>query len=811
MRKMTKWRKPLSLLLTLSMMFSLFSISAFAAEPDDADYVQEETIVEEVVTETEETEPEVPAVTEETEPEVPTETEETEPEVPAETEDETVDAEEPDEGEDPEESEDAEIENASGQLVTGGSIIVDPDLSGSLIGGGSLKPICKHPLTYTVNSNDGTHTGSCSICNTTKTEAHKNIKYTDNEDGTHTGICGVCGAPTEEDVGHTDLVYKANDDGLTHKVTCKSCMALVAENEEHTMEWVVTKEATCEEPGEKVLTCSACGFKGDTEEIDVLAAVAEVNGQKYPTLQAALDAVKAQYSDKANAQTEWTVKLVNNTIECVSIAVVPGPAKAMTLTIDLNGKTITGNGSGPVISVGELTSYAAPVQFIIADSMGTGTVTGGNSDRGGAIYVSSGHTSSKLIINGGNFTGNTAGNGGVISSNYQADVPVVINGGTFTGNTATENGGVVFARTVTINGGTFTGNTAGKGGAIYVVGTGWSADLTLKNAKVYGNKASEYGDDIVFGLTGSYNRATTLDLMNASAMVVAGVDTWLVDGYGLSGETGRVSDTNRVAFDLNEWPNTNKTGKALIALKAGLGHTHTAGEAVEENRVEATYEAPGSYDLATYCEVCGKEMSRETVTIAQLVPAPVTPVTPVDPGNGSSATGSTTSTPTETTNNDNDTPAAPTTPDDPEPEDDDDEIDEQDIPMAAAEAAPAETEPEAAEPEADEEPVTIDEEDTPLATIGESGTKGWSLLNLVLALVTVLMSLMMLASYFKAKSNVNLVSVIPAVFAVVTFMVTSNLSGSMAFADSWTPAMLLYTALNAGVVALAMKKRKENA
>ncbi|MCD7747946.1 MAG: glycosyl hydrolase 53 family protein, partial [Firmicutes bacterium] len=42
---------------------------------------------------------------------------------------------------------------------------------------------------------------------------------------------------------------------------------------------------------------------------------------------------------------------------------------------------------------------------------------------------------------------------------------------------------------------------------------------------------------------------------------------------------------------------------------------HTAGEAVEENHVDATCTTNGSYDSVVYCSVCGDEISRETVTV----------------------------------------------------------------------------------------------------------------------------------------------------------------------------------------------------
>ncbi|MCD7864360.1 MAG: CAP domain-containing protein [Lachnospiraceae bacterium] len=42
---------------------------------------------------------------------------------------------------------------------------------------------------------------------------------------------------------------------------------------------------------------------------------------------------------------------------------------------------------------------------------------------------------------------------------------------------------------------------------------------------------------------------------------------------------------------------------------------HTAGEAVEENKVAVACTKAGSYDSVVYCSVCGEELSRETVTV----------------------------------------------------------------------------------------------------------------------------------------------------------------------------------------------------
>ncbi len=49
---------------------------------------------------------------------------------------------------------------------------------------------------------------------------------------------------------------------------------------------------------------------------------------------------------------------------------------------------------------------------------------------------------------------------------------------------------------------------------------------------------------------------------------------------------------------------------------AALGHT--PGEAVKEDNVDPTCEEDGHYDMAVYCTVCGKELSREKTTVPAL-------------------------------------------------------------------------------------------------------------------------------------------------------------------------------------------------
>ena len=52
----------------------------------------------------------------------------------------------------------------------------------------------------------------------------------------------------------------------------------------------------------------------------------------------------------------------------------------------------------------------------------------------------------------------------------------------------------------------------------------------------------------------------------------------------------------------------------------GYCASHVEGAAVKENNKAATALAAGSYDLVTYCEKCGTEISRKTVTVKKLTP-----------------------------------------------------------------------------------------------------------------------------------------------------------------------------------------------
>ena len=160
--------------------------------------------------------------------------------------------------------------------------------------------------------------------------------------------------------------------------------------------------------------------------------------------------------------------------------------------------------------------------------------------------------------------------------------------------------------------------------------------------------------------------------------------------------------------------------------------------------------------------------------------APVAPVTPVTPR--------TTTTTTVTA------PAATTAPaagdaDEEEPVEEE-VVEEEETPLAEE---PAEEE-------------TITDEETPLA----ESASGWALLNLILAIVTVIGAVVLVIGYFAGYQTIwRLLSLIPAIGGVVAFFLTEDMSLPMAFVDSWTLLMVIIAVVQVVIAVMAMRDKEE--
>lgn len=237
----------------------------------------------------------------------------------------------------------------------------------------------------------------------------------------------------------------------------------------------------------------------------------------YETLQEAVNAAK----------DNETVILLEDVKENVTV-------KDKTITLDLDGYTVTGLGDDSVLTVDQ----GANVTLT-----GNGTITGGDStvwtkgggvsiDNGGSFTLVSGTIkdnqalqygggvsvmSGTFTMTGGTITGNHAGagfsGGGVFLYNYVADksAKLIMTGGTISNNTAANGGGIASAgyllpterELMVISGGTIEGNRAtGYGGGIWFQSamhgteTGELGVARISKVLIQGNSADVNGGGI---------------------------------------------------------------------------------------------------------------------------------------------------------------------------------------------------------------------------------------------------------------------------------------------------------------------------
>ena len=231
------------------------------------------------------------------------------------------------------------------------------------------------------------------------------------------------------------------------------------------------------------------------------------------------------------------------------------PTEVLDVTLDLNGHTITGDGSTIAVVINFGSKNSKECAFTIKDSSGdnSGKITGG---KGGVKVDGSG---SFFYFQGGTITGNhgaTKGGGILVG----AKTKFVMTGGVITGNSVTGNssantgyGGGVLTNYASITGGIITGNTAykgshlqtGRGGGVCteITRTAGYSTLEIADGIVFGNTAENAGDDVMAQGNG-----------NVKFTFVIGTENWYVDGWkgtkagSGGGQTDRYSETSPVAY-----------------------------------------------------------------------------------------------------------------------------------------------------------------------------------------------------------------------------------------------------------------------
>ena len=489
---------------------------------------------------------------------------------------------------------------------------------------------------------------------------------------------------------------------------------------------------------------------------------------------------------------------------------------------------------------------SAPIQAELQNSSIDGNKATG---WGGGIFT---NTGVMLTLNNTSISENEASTAGGLLL-WKGSSAVLTNG-KICSNTA-KNGGGVYATensALRMGSGSISGNTAASsGGGIYADSTSTSQ---LTGGDVYNNHAGTAGDDLYLLST-----ATGTTLLRA-------VDTnWIlsdcshnIDGWYLDGKDARwnADTANAETYYVTNLENQvdgtaivkNDDGSytltSAIALKAAHGlsgytvrylEKDTNKELHEAKRVEnqplGTEVKESAVDISGYDQVAPTQVSitlsadseKNVITFYYTLhrssggntstpepeqkPDPTPTPTPAPPV-------VVPSTPAPTTPVRRITPAAQPTP----------------APTAAPTAQPADSQPAKAE----SEPEVIEDEETPLAPMGGGA---WALVNLILMLLTVLASLLLLLGYLGKKkyakedeygnalhdANGNeiidytrnkkgfwrVASLIPAVAAVIAFVLTENMRLPMIMVDRWTLLMVIIAVVQL-IVAVLCKKKKES-
>ncbi|WP_258106757.1 MBG domain-containing protein [Christensenella minuta] len=366
------------------------------------------------------------------------------------------------------------------------------------------------------------------------------------------------------------------------------------------------------------------------------------------------------------------------------------------------------------------------------------------------------------------------------------------------------------------------------------------ADLTVTAedmAKVYGQENPQFTVSYS-GLVNGESGAVLLGTLafDCAADTLSPVDSYAVTPGGLTSDNYEISFAEGV-LTVTPKPVTvtaeNKTktagdaDPALTAVVSGLVGSDTlqytlgrdAGEAAGTYAIRV---APGSnpnYSVKTVDAVL-------TITAAPADPTPAAPTPPETP-----------TTPTAPTAPE--TPAAPGTPaasgttgGTPPAAEDTVTVPDNQTPLAGSEDGNN-----GDGGSAEQEPVTIDDNQTPLA--GGIGQASWALLNLLLAIATGIIMIVLLAGYFigrkkneaeegegaqlhtargeegeeqgklKRKGIVRLLSIIPAVAAIIAFILTENIWNPMVWTDKWTLLMAVIAVVQVVVAVFTKKSRKD--
>jgi len=307
----------------------------------------------------------------------------------------------------------------------------------------------------------------------------------------------------------------------------------------------------------------------EPEKPEVPKYAAKIGDTEYETIAAAINAIQEGSSDN-------TITLLCDVKENIKIN--------KSLTLDLGGYTLTGDGKKTVVSIS-----GKDIDVTVKD----GTVTGGYAINGGGFDIQSGNIKIENCIIEKNTA--TSGGGGV---NIGGSANVKITGSEISNNTvAHSSGGAIYLASGSAYGGYYNcvcevvdtklnGNSAVIGGAV-----GMGASLFhdgINNA--YGGKGVTAtfimdGESIIDGNTAKYGGAVHLTGNGSRFLMKNGTIT---NNKATSSEGGAIWATNYGGVTIEKGTISNNTAKrngGAIYIKANIGETNSSAKLAIETGV----------------------------------------------------------------------------------------------------------------------------------------------------------------------------------------------------------------------------------
>ena len=310
--------------------------------------------------------------------------------------------------------------------------------------------------------------------------------------------------------------------------------------------------------------------------------VAQIGNQEYPSLKEAIDSIQDE--------TDTTIVLAKDVNEDISVE------KGKNITLDLNGKTLTGTGASgvPVVSNkgtfslvdsagnGKVQSAANANNYVF-DNQGEmilGTENGENSFSVGVLSETNAASiirngweqagdkpadieKAVMIVNGGDYTGNTASSEVIVNKIYG---DVVINNGVFTQKNKAQGCNVILSHgKLVINGGSF------KKEAIKF--TQYCIYTMPSNVSDFQSEARIYNGE--FNVSGGSDSRTVNSQSGSSLLVYGGIYNVKITGANLPEGYVCIQNSSKkyeVGAYIAEW---NKTGYGTIseAIEAAKNST----------------------------------------------------------------------------------------------------------------------------------------------------------------------------------------------------------------------------------------------